>query len=615
LYNIGGIGLNSRINVSIKGQTIEFVPLNAGRPNIGFVDYRDIHENDRNKDGVTFPNPLTSYQNLQIKNPLTGRPERSPFYFRYVGALEGGPKSITEDQLLVGNKNRANLDDGETKTYTLYGRMFAVDRSDSIKITSISEDTGKKGDFITNDNTLIFRGTAEPKSKVEVFLDKKSIGIVYANDKGKWFHDYSQVKLPNGKYELTAEETNFFGEVETTIPQPLEIDKIISISEDTGIKGDFITGDNTLIFNGTAEPKSKVEVFLERNSIGIVYANNKGKWSHDYSQVKLPDGKYELTAEETNLLGEVETIQQPLEIDTDYNIDLDFTDTSIANKQSLQDQIKKAADYWEGIISNDLPDVNDPEVGGFVDDLKIKFRVKEILNKEEKKDGKEGSLAVANTFRLRDPLTGEPQSADYLPYHAIIEIDSADVDDITGTTYGLQTLKHEIAHAIGFNSATFAKKIMLIDKATFEQKPLLKKFSGTNRYGFEGPKALAAYRALGGNTDHSSVPLEDDEEGTPSHWHEWLFPDFTEMKKKTLFPSFYKDELMTASSPSRIRWYEDLLLPDAFLSELTLGAFQDLGFDVEPKRGENTKIYQGMWFGYPPFYQVFEPNPLFDIRY
>jgi len=545
-YNISQIGLNSRINVSIKGQTIEFVPLNADRTHIGFQDFREVQENDKNKDSVIFPTVLRSYQNLKIKNPTTGIPERSPFYFGYVGAVEGGPKSITKDQLLVlGKKNRDNLDDGETKTYTLYGRLFAVDVFDPIKIISISEDTG-----------------------------------------------YSKILNPKPKKDT-----------ESSNPSP---DK------------DFRTSDNTLIFNGTAEPGSKVEVFLDRESIGIVDADDKGNWFYDYSQVKLPDGKYILRAAETNLFGQVKTaIPKLLEIDTHYDIELDFTDPSIANNQKLQEQIKNAAKYWEEIIlndfPNDLPDVNDLKVG-FVDDLKIKFRVVDI-------DGKGGELARTITIpkedkdpkkpdeyiSLRDPLTGQPPSANYLPYHAIIDIDSADFDDITGTTYGLQTLQHEIAHAIGFNSQTFKEKglIKSIDGSWSDW------LLGKKRYGFQGKNALDAYHALGGHTTHSSVPLENDRGLTPSHWHEWLFPDNTE------HPSFLTDELMTTSPPRKmnIPSRPDVFIPDAFLSELTLGAFQDLGFNVDPNKGADTKIHQGMWLKDPQSNPVFEPNPLFNIPY
>lgn len=407
LYNPGQIPLDSIINLVLKGgiENINFAPLGIQRIYIGFKDFAENRESNSNKDEVVFPN-LSSYQNLKTINPQTGRPENSAFYFGYVGAVEGGPRAITKDELLVpGGKagNTAELNDGQTKTFTLYGRLFAVDIFDPVKIVSISEDTGIKGDFRTSDNTLIFNGTAEPRSKVEIFINKKSTGVTYTNDQGNWLHNYSQVKLPDGKYTVTATETNLFGEVKTSD-------------------------------------------------------------------------------------------EQNLEIDTDYDIDLDFTDPSIANNQDLQKQIKDAAEDWEGIILKDIPDVNDPAVGGFIDDLKITFRVRNI-------DGKGEELARTNTIpkgkaskyiRLRDPLTGQPQSTIYLPYHTVIEIDSADIDEITGTQYGLQTLHHEIAHAIGFNSETFSKKGLI-------------KSIGSYRYGFKGEKALHAYYDLGGKLTHTSV--------------------------------------------------------------------------------------------------------------
>ena len=183
LYNPGQIPLDSTIDLSVTGgiQNINFASLKIQRIYIGFKDYLGRVNNVYN-DTVVFPN-VSSYQNIKIGN--------SDLYFGYVGAVEGKPKSISKDELLVlgGTAgNTAILDDGQTKTFTLYGRLFAVDTFDPITITSISEDTGLKRDFRTSDNTLIFNGKAEAGSKVEVFLDNKSIGIAYANAQGNWLH-------------------------------------------------------------------------------------------------------------------------------------------------------------------------------------------------------------------------------------------------------------------------------------------------------------------------------------------------------------------------------------------------------------------------------------------
>ncbi|MCK0158947.1 Ig-like domain-containing protein, partial [Cellulophaga sp. F20128] len=54
-------------------------------------------------------------------------------------------------------------------------------------VTSITDDSGAiTNDGITNDNTLIFTGTAEPNASVEVFIDGVSIGFTTANGSGNW---------------------------------------------------------------------------------------------------------------------------------------------------------------------------------------------------------------------------------------------------------------------------------------------------------------------------------------------------------------------------------------------------------------------------------------------
>jgi hypothetical protein len=523
-HNIGQIPLDSTIKLSIKGgnQNIKFDPLDIQRIYIGFEDFPEYKENEKNKDAVVFPG-FSSYQTLNIINPTTGIPESSKqLYFGYVGAVEGKPRSVTKDELLApGGKsgNSAELDDGQTKTFTLYGRIFGVDANfDPIVITSITEDTG--------------------------------------------------------------------------------------------VKGDFRTSDNKLIFNGTAEPRSKVDVFTNNSSIGTTYADASGKWSYDYRGFTFPDGKYALTAKETSLFGEVKTTSQQLEIDTRYNITADFTDSSIANNLKLQGQINKAIAYWEGIILKDIPDENG--IGGFIDDLKIKFVVGNLDNK------KGGELALAHSYSWRkglsqnstDPLSNQPLSSfNSLPYHVVITIDSVDVNDVANTNYGLQTLRHEIAHAIGFNSATFDNKIFLTkdDKGNplkdkngnLIYEKAVRKIESTDStgkktvigYGFTGQNALIAYHKLGGKFTHKSVPLQN--KVTPGHWNEWLFPDSTE-------EGFGADELMTASFPVG----ED----DIFLSKLTLAAFQDLGFDVDINKGTDDKVYGGIWV-------YLSKNPILNISY
>lgn len=414
----------------------------------------------------------------------------------------------------------------------------------------------------------------------------------------------------------TTAQIELFGRFYTT-KDLLDPVIITSISEDTGVAGDFRTSDNTLFINGTAEPLSEVSVFLDGNKIGTTTTSTTGNWSFDHTGTKLVDGEYELTATATDSTGNSASTNQaqPLTIDTTYDIELDFSDDSISGDKALQDRIKDAASFWENIIKNDIPDVYDSTVGdskkgGLIDDLRITFQVKKL-------DNVGGSLARAYAFKTRspntsggkDPLTGQLLSSfDHLPYHAVITIDEDDYNldpNIIDKDKFLQTLQHEIAHAIGFNSKTFAKKGFV---KTINQ-------GGRTYYGLDGtkaPNALKTYKELGGKSSHESVPLED-KDNTPAHWHEWLFPDSSEISNfdKTLVKvrggNNDFDGLMTSATP-----------PDdkAVLSKLTLGAMEDLGFEVDYGQAGSIRIHPWQ-IGVPGVSSgsFLGTNQLFNIKY
>jgi Bacterial Ig-like domain len=369
-----------------------------------------------------------------------------------------------------------------------------------------------------------------------------------------------------------------------------------SISEDTDISNDFKTSDNTLVFEGASKVGNEVEGFL-RNiasggqfSIGTTTTDKSGRWTIDYSQNPLSDGKYEVFFKATDAKGNVGNASlSELEIDTNYDIEFDFTDASIQNNIPLQSRIREAGKFWEDIIKNDILDENHT-THGFIDDLKIKFEVQYF-------DGLGGGLANTGGYERRagfsgindyDPITGKvlPNSS-FLPSYAVITIDSADVNDILTTDYGLDTLKHEIAHAIGFNSGTFASK-GLIDKFTYNPYavPFINQYE--TYQGFKGENAVKVYHELGGNPLHRSVPLDAD---SPSHWNEWLFPDDSEFVLSGFWSPFDTDELMTTNPPNDKN-------DKVYLSKLTLAAFMDLGFTVDWNKADNIQVDPGT-FGNP----------------
>ena len=97
--------------------------------------------------------------------------------------------------------------------------------------TTITDDTGTSStDKITSDQNLVFNGTAEANSTVEVFLDGVSIGTATTDGSGDWSFDHTGTTLASATYSVTTQATDTAGNtsaasagvnvtVDTTVPQ------------------------------------------------------------------------------------------------------------------------------------------------------------------------------------------------------------------------------------------------------------------------------------------------------------------------------------------------------------------------------------------------------------
>ena len=193
-----------------------------------------------------------------------------------------------------------------------------------------------------------------------------------------------------------------------------------------------------------------------------------------------------------------------------------------ASQQSI---FQQAAARWSQVITGDLP--NATYRGQTVDDLLINASSITI-------DGVNGILGQAGPDAFR--------SGSDLPYHGIMQFDSADLASMESSGLLYSVVLHEMGHVLGIG--TIWEDLGLLSGA------------GTSNPIFTGANATAQYNAIYG-TSARGVPVEaTGGSGTrDSHWRDTVFTN----------------ELMTGwAGPGTS-------LP---LSRVTVGSLADLGYTV-----------------------------------
>lgn len=192
---------------------------------------------------------------------------------------------------------------------------------------------------------------------------------------------------------------------------------------------------------------------------------------------------------------------------------------------SQQTIFNRAADEWEQVIVGDLP--NATYRGQVVDDLLINASAISI-------DGVNGVLGQAGPDALR--------SGSRLPYHGIMQFDTADLANMERNGTLLGVVMHEMGHVLGIG--TIWSSLGLLSGAN------------TSNPTFRGAQATAAYNQLFG-TSASGVPVENTGgSGTrDAHWRD----------------SIFRNELMTG-------WVgPGTNLP---MSRVTVASLADIGYTV-----------------------------------
>jgi hypothetical protein len=191
-------------------------------------------------------------------------------------------------------------------------------------ILSITEDTGgMANDGVTNDNTLLFSGSADAASVV--VLREITLGVAGStttNATGNWTIDASHILLNHGSYSFIATASDAAGNISSdsatfgvTVDQlapaaPTGLDLVAA--SDTGTSDtDNVTADSTPTFSVDAESGSLVKLFADGVLVGEGIANSVV----EITASELVEGVYGLTATATDLAGNVSTLSTSLQVE------------------------------------------------------------------------------------------------------------------------------------------------------------------------------------------------------------------------------------------------------------------------------------------------------------
>nr|WP_275044107.1 Ig-like domain-containing protein [Pseudomonas sp. TTU2014-080ASC] len=224
---------------------------------------------------------------------------------------------------------------GATDSQALTVDTTPPDSSITVSIDAITDDSGVVDDFITNDPALIFSGSLGAElvtgERVELSLDGGATWFEVTVTGTNWSYDHSGTALTDGDYTVDVRVIDLAGNVGATDSQALTVDttppdssitvSIDSITDDSGVAGDFITNDPNLIFSGTLGAElgadERVELSLDGGVTWFEASVTGTDWTYDHSGTALTDGDYTVDVRVIDVAGNVgATDSQALTVDT-----------------------------------------------------------------------------------------------------------------------------------------------------------------------------------------------------------------------------------------------------------------------------------------------------------
>ncbi|ASQ16644.1 Ig-like domain-containing protein [Enterobacter cloacae] len=213
----------------------------------------------------------------------------------------------------------------------------------------------------TDDANPTFKGSAEPGSRVDIYDNGELIGSTMVDENGGWQFTPTTA-LPEGEHHITTTATDKAGNTgpesddfvlitDYTAPDASKL-AITEVYDDVNTAGVIASGgetdDNRPLIEGTgAEPGNTITVYNGDKVIGTAKVQADGTWSLEPT-TPLPDGKYTLTAKETDGVGNVSGPSG------EYIINVATVPPQAPTLDTVYDDVAPHADYLQkGDVTND----------------------------------------------------------------------------------------------------------------------------------------------------------------------------------------------------------------------------------------------------------------------
>ncbi|MBT1772565.1 Ig-like domain repeat protein [Enterobacter hormaechei subsp. xiangfangensis] len=213
----------------------------------------------------------------------------------------------------------------------------------------------------TDDANPTFKGSAEPGSRVDIYDNGELIGSTVVDENGGWQFTPTTA-LPEGEHHITTTATDKAGNTgpesddfvlitDYTAPDASKV-AITEVYDDVNTAGVIASGeetdDNRPLIKGTgAEPGNTITVYNGDKVIGTAKVQADGTWSLEPT-TPLPDGRYTLTAKETDGVGNVSGPSG------EYIINVATVPPQAPTLDTVYDDVAPHADYLQkGDVTND----------------------------------------------------------------------------------------------------------------------------------------------------------------------------------------------------------------------------------------------------------------------